>query len=338
MEKIFSDAFSCEDLSRSDITIDVKKDNVGIGLKTFLHHKNGSYQKVAEFNKASYLLRDIEDDLSLITTVAELRNKRMDFAISSQGLSDTLYHVITRDSHKLYLYEEEMSFIDLESIVIDNVKKYTILFHDKNKDYSFSISKNTLMMKFLPIKDLLVGTIPVEIIDNPLDILGKIEKETTSKLIAGLDYIVLPLFSDQSGRVEEKSGLNMWNGGGRLRNQDEVYITIPIWVHRKTKGFFPYKQASFNSESFKVKLPNGTFQDMKVTQTNGKALQSNPNKALGKWILRDILKLPSNTIVTKNMLDEIGIDSVQLTKLGNDDYKLDFLPSDSYYDFKKLLL
>jgi hypothetical protein len=49
-EKVFCRAFGAEDLSRSDVSADAKKDNIGIGLKTFLQGNNKTFQKVAEFN------------------------------------------------------------------------------------------------------------------------------------------------------------------------------------------------------------------------------------------------------------------------------------------------
>ena len=47
-EKVFCRAFEAEDLSRSDVSADAKKDSLGIGLKTFLQGNNKSFQKVAE--------------------------------------------------------------------------------------------------------------------------------------------------------------------------------------------------------------------------------------------------------------------------------------------------
>ena len=61
-----------------------------------------------------------------------------------------------------------------------------------------------------------------------------------------------------------------------------------------------------------------------VCQTDGKALMSNPNKALGKWILRDVLEIPYNTIVTYDMLLERNIDAISFKKLPDGTYKLDF--------------
>ena len=74
---------------------------------------------------------------------------------------------------------------------------------------------------------------------------------------------------------------------------------------------------------------------MKVAQEGGKALMSNPNSDLGKWILRDVLKLPEKTLVTKKMLDIIGIDSVMLSKSKDNNFTLDFLKSGSYEIFEE---
>ena len=42
---------------------------------------------------------------------------------------------------------------------------------------------------------------------------------------------------------------------------------------------------------------------MKVTQDGGKALQSDPNAALGKWILREVLNIMPNTLITRDILN-----------------------------------
>ena len=51
---------------------------------------------------------------------------------------------------------------------------------------------------------------------------------------------------------------------------------------------------------------------------------SNPNKALGKWLLRDVLKIPYGKIITYNDLLEVGIDSVCFKKVEEKKYLLDF--------------
>ena len=48
-EKLFCKAFNTDDLGRSDVSVDTKKENLGIGLKTFLAKNNKTLQKVTEF-------------------------------------------------------------------------------------------------------------------------------------------------------------------------------------------------------------------------------------------------------------------------------------------------
>lgn len=76
MENIFCKAFNAENLSRSDVSADAGKDKVGIGLKTFLHNNGNTLQKVAEFNKESYLLKGLSN-LELVRKVSEMRNERI---------------------------------------------------------------------------------------------------------------------------------------------------------------------------------------------------------------------------------------------------------------------
>ena len=52
----------------------------------------------------------------------------------------------------------------------------------------------------------------------------------------------------------------------------------------------------------------------KICQDNGKALMSNPNKVLGRWMLRDILNIPAGKIVKYEDLLRRGFDSVSVTK------------------------
>lgn len=197
-------------------------------------------------------------------------------------------------------------------------------------NYNFSISKSTLLKRFDVSKLKFIDTFQVDILEDPFDFLLSqrdelilIEKEGPIKFI---DYIVLPLYSPKSGIVEEKSGLNMWNARGRLRDENEVYIPIPSWIHEKKFGFFKYKEDfSRKTNSFKVILPNKRELSMKVTQQGGKALQSDPNKELGRWILRDVLKLKPMQLVTKEMLDNRGIDSIKLSKVDENLYYMDFL-------------
>ena len=343
MENIFCKAFEAENLSRSDVSVDASKNKIGIGLKTFLHQNGKTFQKIAEFNRESYLFRNLEEK-DLIKKVSTLRNKRIEATKNLCDLDDVMYHVVTRDKNKMMVYEEHMDYIDIEKIELKKVGKNTIQFTDNHNFYSYSISKSTLLKKFDVDKLNHVNNIEVEIMKEPYEFLlskteniSIINKEMKSAMFE--DYIILPLYSYSSGKVEEKSGLNMWNAGGRTRNDDEVYIPIPRMIHEHKSEFFKCKDDSCrNTNAFKVILPNNKILSMKVTQQGGKALQSDPNKELGKWILRDVLKLEPGTLVTKEMLDNIGIDSIKLSKVNNELYYMDFLQVGSFEDYVENVL
>lgn len=348
MENIFCLAFSAENLSRSDVSVDAAKNRLGIGLKTFLHKNGKTFQKIAEFNKISYLFRNLSN-LELIQKVSHIRNERLNVTKSIFDLDNLIYHFITREAGKMIIYEDIMSFIELKKVVIKSEKDNSVDFSDGNNEYRFLKSKNTLFMLFDTTKLEVLDEIHINIKNNPYELLlnmnrtdnielkyGVAEKSTIeSKLYEYNDCIVLPLYSERSNIVEEKSGLNMWNAKGRPRNLNEVYIPIPKWIHKYKKGFFDYKDNDNRTNSFNVRLPNKKILKMKVTQQNGKALQSDPNKALGEWILREVLKLPPSTLVTKLKLDEIGIDSIKLTKINHQMYQIDFLQTGSFEKFKK---
>ena len=340
MENIFCKSFDADNLSRSDVSADAGKGKVGIGLKTFLHQNGKTFQKVAEFNRESYLLRDLQKE-DIIIKISEMRNERIKSTKRICDLNDMIYHLVTRHSGGMRIYEESMDLIDIENIrpLSNNKSKNIIHFTDGLNNYNFSLSKSTLLKRF-DLQDIKPMKIfPVEILQDPFEFLLKHKHDLITKSefdphMRIEDYIVLPLYSYRSGVVEEKSGLNMWNAGGRKRDVNEVYIPIPTFVHKKKPEFFKYKDdESRKTDSFKVILPNKRELSMKVTQGGGKALQSDPNKELGKWILRDVLQIPEKQLASKEMLDEIGIDSVQLSKVKDNLYYLDFLKTGSFEEY-----
>lgn len=341
MENIFCKAFNADNLSRSDVSADAGKNGIGIGLKTFLQNNGYTFQKIAEFNKESYLLRGLSDK-DLVEQVSRMRNERIKSTMRICDLNSMMYHLITRSKNYMAIFEEHMDLVDIENIKITKRLKNSIHFNDGIHDYNFSLSKNTLFKRFDTIEQKKVYGFEVNILEDPFDFLLslKADKETdivelTHEGNQVSDYIVLPLYSSRTEEVQLKSGLNQWNAGGRARDENEVYIPIPTWIHRVKTDFFTYNTDDNKTGSFDVKLPNGKFLNMKVAQQGGKALMSNPNNALGKWILRDILKLRSKEIVTKKQLDLIGIDSVKLSKLEDGTYALDFLKSGSFDEFEE---
>lgn len=343
MENIFCKAFNAENLSRSDVSADAAKDKIGIGLKTFLHMNGNTFQKIAEFNRESYLLRNLEKR-DLVEKVSIMRNQRIEVTKDICNLDDMMYHLVTRHKEAMTIYEEHMDYIDIDNIrLFPSGSKNTIHFTDGLNDYNFSISKSTLLKRFDVSKLKFANEFRVKVLSDPFDFLLS-QKDNLmliddKKSVKFIDYIILPLYSPKSGLVETKSGLNMWNAKGRKRNENEVYIPIPSWIHEKKKKFFKYKGGSIkNTDSFKVILPNKNELSMKVTQQGGKALQSDPNKALGEWILREVLKLKPMQLATKEMLDNRGIDSIRLNKIDDSLYYMDFCKVGSFDDYREEII
>ena len=133
---------------------------------------------------------------------------------------------------------------------------------------------------------------------------------------------IIPLYSVKGGIkiVYPKSGLNQWNAGGRPRSIDEVYIHFNKEIREKYGDFFRDRKSPFN-----VTLPNGKTMSMKLCQDEGKALMSNPNSELGEWLLREVLRLEENELLTYEKLEELGVESVLFEKNQEGLYKLDFI-------------
>ena len=250
-EKIFCKSFQAEDLSRSDVSADAKKNKIGIGLKTFLVGNSKTYQKVAEFNSGRALYENLNAE-KLVLKIAELRNARINFTEKAHGLENFIYHCVLRDKGKFLIFEEPMNKIEIGNI--KNIKKNTgsISFQDGKNDYSFLVSKSTLTKRF--VTENILHKFEVEILEDPLAELEKLlnikglsfEKETRIK-----QTIFLPLYGRKQ-TVFEKSGLNQWNAGGRQRDPNEVYIPIPTEIHRNFPKFFPSRGVPFF-----LKFPDG---------------------------------------------------------------------------------
>lgn len=76
----------------------------------------------------------------------------------------------------------------------------------------------------------------------------------------------------------------------------------------------------------------------KVCQTGGKALMSYYNRELGQWILRDVLNLREDEILTYEKLALLGIDSVRVDKINDLEFEINFSQIDSYENFKEMYL
>src|SRR5699024_2846345 len=145
-ENLFCEAFNAKNLSRGDISYDAIKGNIGIGLKTFLNNNGLTFQKVAEFNNESDIIRGLENEYDVVHKIASLRNKRIKTTQNITDTSESMYHLVTREPGKMNIIETPMHLIDIDSIKLNKYQsKNTIKFSDKFNDYSFSLSKNTLL-------------------------------------------------------------------------------------------------------------------------------------------------------------------------------------------------
>jgi hypothetical protein len=331
-ENIFCRSFEANNLSRSDTAFDADFNSIGIGLKTFISKTNTSTEKVAEFNSLSRDLKNYKGK-ELAIKLGEYRNERIKLANRVYNINSSLYHIVARREKELLLFETDYNQIDIENINSVKSNKASLQFEDGHNFYSFNYSKSTLFTKFIIPENAF--KLPIDIIEDPysllLDLFSSNQyKSATDKLIKGENYIILPLYGIKKNEkfVFEKSGINQWNAGGRKRDIGEIYIPIPIDIHKEFPNFFPERDETFNLE-----IPTGEVFEAKVCQDNSKALMTNPNKALSDWLLRKVLQLQEGELATIEKLDKLGFDSVIITKNEKSEFKIDIMKTDSYIKF-----
>lgn len=332
-ENCFCKYFEATNLARHDCSADASKNKIGIGLKTWVGQNN---QKVAEFGKLKNELDNLTDD-ELVLKVAQFRNSRIKTTMKMYGLEKMIYHVVTRTQGKMNIAECSFDQIDTSNIrrLPEKDGANTRYFTDGKHTYNFNKAKTTLYMIFDQLEKL--DEIPVKIFDDPFAVLDFIFPNTkhSSEALIGINYkpqnrkLALKLFKETAhgNIVEEKSGLNIWNAGGRKRHPNEVYIPFNKKDRDRPEniGFFPPKDTSFD-----LLLPDNSHISAKICQESGKAIMSNPNKALGKWLLRDVLELPEGTIITYPLLQEKGFDTVVFEKFDDTHFGIDFTDSSIY--------
>ena len=332
-ENIFCRSFDAGNLSRSDTAFDANYNSVGVGLKTFVCSGNTSTEKVAEFNSLSRTLKDFKGK-ELALKLGEYRNDRINLASRVYDIENSLYHIVARKEKDLLLYETDYNIIDVANIHSVKDNKASLQFEDGNNLYSFNYSKSTLFRKFIIPQNAF--RLPIDIIEDPYSLLlelfeeNKNLKTATNQLVKGENYVILPLYGIKNKEkfVFDKSGLNQWNANGRPRNFGEIYIPIPKQIHKDYPNFFPKRDQDFN-----LQIPTGEIFNAKVCQQDSKALMTNPNKALSDWLLRKVLQLAEGEIATIEKLDELGFDSVIITKDENGDFKIDIMKTNTYAEF-----
>ena len=330
VENLYCKSFEAVNKGREDSSVDAVFGKTGIGIKTFV---GKGAQKVAEFNKDILTFRNLKP-LKKAKRIAALRNKRIEFTKRNYDLDELKYHCIIREKNKMRICEEPMDLINITKLKLLKSTPKSLSFNDGNNDYNFNVSKSVLLKKF----DMRASAeIKVKILENPFELLAKSLTGPAKGLFEtrGIEYpyVVLPLYTiiKKVKGVPKRSALNQWNAKGRPRNENEIYIKIPAWIHRKYAGFFPARD-----KPFKLKLPNGKYLLAKICQDGSKALMSNPNKALGQWLLRDVLALRKRKLLTYKMLQEIGIDSVIIKKIRKLKYSIDFRDEGEFEKFEEI--
>lgn len=356
-ENIFCKYLKAINLARFDCSADAKKDKVGIGLKTWVGNND---QKVAEFGKLKKNYAGLTG-LDLVKKIAEYRNERIRVTMRIHGIDTMIYHVVKRIPHTMQILECSFDYIDIENIhlIEERGRDNNTYFTDGKHVYHFSVSKNTLYMIFDDLK--LLDAFNVEIVADPFAFLmsfaalnveetKKIGYFTSQSLVEissnalknNKRQLCLPLYSrrgkEKQKFVAQKSGLNQWNAGGRSRNTNELYIPYLTEDRQREPDFFPPRDTPFT-----LHLPDGTEMSAKVCQEAdkndpliGKAIMSNPNKILGKWLLRDVFGVEEGTLITYEMLEKFGVDSVVFTKNSERDYSIEFTEIGTYENFYKI--
>jgi hypothetical protein len=181
-----------------------------------------------------------------------------------------------------------------------------------------------------------VFRLPIDIISDPYSLLLELFEESkgvpkaTDLFLKGKNFVILPLYGIKDKRkfVFKKSGLNQWNASGRKRDFGEVYISIPVIIHQLYPNFFPKRD-----QEFTLHTPTGDELRAKVCQENSKALMTNPNNALSDWLLRKVFDLKEGELATIEKMEELGFDSVIISKDEEGNFKIDKAKLDSYEEF-----
>lgn len=354
-EQLFARVFNVEDLTRKDSAFDAlgvwESDRVGIGLKTWIHTKDCTYQKVAEFNKLAPVVIEplikIGTPEEVIHKVSELRNDRIMLDKRLYRTDREVYHFITRDDDVMNIIETSYDLIDVDNLELIKSDGKTYSFKDKLHKYKFYKSKSVLLEEFDASRGEIIKQVPIEQFDDPFELIRMIKIPQKSRETI-FQEIYLPLYQDKKeGRIVSNcSGVNIRHskpkskGSNTPRPKYEIEVRISKWIHHVFPNFFGINALDENQikdgelNDFDLILPDGRVLRGRVKQQNGKSLQTNPQGALGEWILKDVLGLKDRELVTWELLDKLGIDSLRIIKIDNKHFKITVAETGAYEKFK----
>lgn len=335
VEQLYCLTTGATNLARDDVSFDARLNSgAGVGIKTFGVNTFSSRktEKIAEFTAQASAGRYVgvdPDEVAIRVALDRNRRVQADAVAFKIDLKTSIYHCLVRSEGACMVHEEKFQLIDLDAIRLTNAPKGNgpIKFSDGELQYTFYPAKNTLFKTFeigTQVKSEQFGVLIKE---------GIFDELLGTSLPFGLEdgdkdsdpFVVLPLFSERSGKVEARSGINQWNAGGRSRKFGEAYIPVPSKVHQVAPGFFPGRD-----EEFKLLLPDGTSLDAKICQDGSKALMSNPNDLLMEWLFEQIdgdlesarKRLVGHQPYTYDDLLAVGRDSVRISKRDDGTYRM----------------
>lgn len=367
-ETIYAKVFKGENVDIGNTPHDVLSvfggDRIGVGIKTWMNSKP-SYQKVMQLKRYQEEISGYRSDLSsLAILISKIKNEKMQSDYKRLGLieNNNIYHYVTRDEGMFQVNECAYPLVALDKIKILEDAKTSFSWTDGIKEYKFTFADSQIWQKFdsSASGSYILHRFDVNIIDDPFEFLLRSYTELIGEAIQTnieIEEAYLPLYSYRTKEVEEKSGLNAWNGAPKnkestkLRPLNEVYIPIPIEFHRKFPNFFVNNMLQIIEDRkekgqykpevrFQLNLPNGKIIPALITGDGMKNFQSGSNSerdengklygqdALGQWLLVDVLGLDARKKVTREWLQKKGTDSIRLWRKKDDfsTINIDFAP------------
>lgn len=364
-ETIYARSFASQEVDIGNTPHDVCSTfedgyKVGIGIKTFLN-SSPSYQKVMQMKSSKQEIEKFNNENSkkeLAKIIAVIKNNKLDADYGRLGLNEegNIYHYVTRDKGKMIIQETSYPKIDISTLKVGKLTSSSFMFKDENKEYKYTFADSQVWMKFGTKEDTkILSEIDIDILSDPFDFLKNAFDEFQEKSAdrqRNKNYTYLPLYSYKQKKVNFKSGINAFNGAPKTKNGfhrpiAEVYIPIPkdywrkhpFWFNPKIdmRDYKKYKKdTGLSSYRFSLHLPNGKVYPALIGQQGFKALETDPQSALGEWLLYDVLKLSKGEIVTDEKLSEVGFDSVKLWRNDPLDYSniwIDFAHTGSFEQY-----
>lgn len=315
-EQLYARVFEVSDLTRKDSAFDalakIDGKNIGIGLKTWIHTRDLTYQKVAEFNKLApteiYPLIAEGNPGDVIKKVSQLRNDRMwlDKRLYETKEGDDIYHFVTRDSNEMNIVETSYDLIQLDSLKLISSNGKTYYFSDGKRNYRFYSSKSVLLEEFDASDSSIITSVPIKQFENPFELIGSIRLPQNESPTLIKPDLILPLYSylgskvrgDRRADVPQGAGINKWHRVNSINRPWDIEIRIPKWIHEKFPTWFfdhnfiegtllmKKQQVSFVSENpdhYRVKNSNSlNYVDFILEMPSGKRVGASVNGENGK--------------------------------------------------------